>query len=284
MGSGEADSGETDAGRRGATIWIPPVPRLAAEVRGQGPLLVFLHGIGGNRSNWSANIPAFAAAYTTVALDVRGYGDSDDWDGPLHYPDLGHDVARVLDHFGADSAHIVGLSMGGRIAMQFARLHPERVRTLTFVDTHLSFALLPEDQRRAFVASRQAPLLAGKSPRDIAPAVVAGLAGPKATDAMRAQLIESVAALHKDSYLKFLHATIEQDTIGDLDFITAPAHFVVGEFDALTPPELTRRMAGQIRHSQVRVSVLPDAGHLSNIENPQAFNQAVRAFLDESGA
>jgi 3-oxoadipate enol-lactonase len=258
---------------------IGPAPRLAVDVSGSGELLLFLHGIGGNRTNWAAQVPAFDDRFKVVAVDARGYGGSDDWEGPLVFEDLGHDVARVLDHFDAPDAHLVGLSMGGRIAMQFARLYPARVRTLTLVDTHLSFLSLPAEERSRFVRTRRDPLLAGVALRDIAPAVVQGLMGPKATPAMRQQLVESISNLHKDSYLKFLEATVEQDSIGDLGFIEAPTHFVVGEFDTLTPPALTRKMAAQVGARRVEVTVIPDAGHLSNIENPLAFNQAVKKFL-----
>lgn len=265
------------------TRYISGAPRLAADVAGQGPLILFLHGIGGNRTNWRAQLPAFSDAYTAVALDTRGYGGSDDWDGPLVYEVLGHDIARVLDDFGQREAHLVGLSMGGRIAMQFAKLYPDRVSSLTLVDTHLSFASLPPEQRRQFVESRSRPLREGKTLADIAPAVARNLVGPHATQAMVQQLIESMQALHVDSYLKFLHATVEQDSIGDLDFIRAPTHFVVGEYDTLTPPALTRTMAGQITAAPVEVTVIGNAGHLSNIENPQAFNEAVRRFIDAAG-
>ncbi|MBL0421852.1 alpha/beta hydrolase [Ramlibacter sp. AW1] len=259
---------------------IPPAPRLALDVSGAGPLVLFVHGIGGNRGNWRAQLPAFADAYTAAAMDVRGYGDSDDWDGPLVYADLAHDIARVMDRFHVQRAHLVGLSMGGRIAMQFTKLYPQRLGSLTLVDTHLSFASLPAPEREQFVRTRREPLLAGKTVADIAPVVAAALAGPFATAAVRRQLEDSIRALRRDSYLKFLEATVESDTIGDLGFIDVPTHFVVGECDTLTPPELARRMAAQVRRDDVEVSVIARAGHLSNLENPDEFNRVVRGFLD----
>lgn len=90
-------------------LLVGPAPRLALDVVGTGPLVLFVHGIGGNRTNWRAQLPAFAEAYTATSLDVRGYGASADCDGPRFYEDLGHDIARVLDHFGVRQAHLVGL-------------------------------------------------------------------------------------------------------------------------------------------------------------------------------
>ena len=250
---------------------IPGAPSLAVDLAGAGPLALFMHGIGGNRSNWRAQLPAFAPHFACVAWDARGYGDSEDYEGPLAFDDFVDDVLRVLDHFGAQRAHLVGLSMGGRIAMRAALLHPGRIATLTLLDTHEGFEAFSPAQRQAFVDSRRAPLLAGKQPADIADGVARSLVGPKATPAQLQQLVDSIAALHKDSYIKALQATVDQVVLGDISRIVAPAHFVVGADDSLTPPAMHREMAAKLGGAPV--SVLPDAGHLSNIENAPAFNR-----------
>ncbi len=260
-----------------APYLVPGTPRLAVTLAGSGPLLLFMHGIGGNRTNWRAQLPAFAPHFSCVAWDARGYGVSDDYDAPLAFDDFVADVLRVLDHFGAARAHLLGLSMGGRIAMRTALLHPKRVATLTLVDTHEGFEAFSPAQREAFVNSRREPLLAGKEPRDIADAVARSLVGPKARPEHLQQLIESIAALHKASYIKSLQATVDQVTLGDISQIAVPAHFIVGADDQLTPVAMHHEMAAKLRGAPV--SVLPDAGHLSNIENPQAFNAAALNWL-----
>jgi len=256
---------------------IPGTPRLAASLAGQGPLLLFMHGIGGNRSNWRAQLPHFAEHFSCIAWDARGYGDSDDYPGPLAFDQFVLDLLGVLDHFGAERAHLVGLSMGGRIAMRAALLHPARIATLTLVDTHEGFEAFSPAQRQAFVDSRRAPLLAGKEPRDIADAVARSLVGPNARPEHLQQLVDSIAALHKDSYIKSLQATVEQVALGDISSISAPAHFIVGADDSLTPVAMHHEMAAKMGGAPV--SVLPRAGHLSNIENPDAFNAAAMAWL-----
>jgi len=256
---------------------IPGTPRLAASLAGQGPLLLFMHGIGGNRSNWRAQLPHFAEHFSCIAWDARGYGDSDDYPGPLAFDQFVLDLLGVLDHFGAERAHLVGLSMGGRIAMRAALLHPARIATLTLVDTHEGFEAFSPAQRQAFVDSRRAPLLAGKEPRDIADAVARSLVGPNARPEHLQQLVDSIAALHKDSYIKSLQATVEQVVLGDISSISAPAHFIVGAHDSLTPVAMHHEMAAKMGGAPV--SVLPRAGHLSNIENPDAFNAAAMAWL-----
>lgn len=256
---------------------IPGAPSLAVDLAGQGPFALFMHGIGGNRSNWRAQLPAFAPHFACAAWDARGYGGSEDYEGALAFDDFVDDVLRVLDHFGVERAHLVGLSMGGRIAMRTALLHPERIATLTLLDTHEGFEAFTPAQRQAFVDSRRAPLLAGKEPADIADAVARSLVGPKATPAQLQQLVDSIAALHKASYIKSLQATVDQVVLGDISLIAAPAHFVVGADDRLTPPAMHDEMAAKMGGAPV--SVLPDAGHLSNIENAEAFNQAAIEWL-----
>ena len=261
---------------------IPGTPALAVDIAGRGPLALFMHGIGGNRGNWRAQLPVFSTHCSCVAWDARGYGDSDDYAGALAFDDFVDDVLRVLDHFGAERAHLVGLSMGGRIAMRTALLHPERIATLTLLDTHEGFEAFSPEQRRDFVDSRRAPLLAGKQPSDIADAVARSLVGPKATAGQLQQLVDSIAALHKESYIKSLQATVEQVTLGDIAKIRAPTHFVVGADDKLTPPAMHHEMAAKMAGAPV--SILADAGHLSNIENPDAFNAVALHWLKPRAA
>ena len=105
------------------TEFIPGPVRLAVDRKGEGPLLVLLHGIGGNRTNWRDQMPVFSRHFTTVAWDARGYGLSDDYAGDLDFKDFARDLGRVLDHYGAQKAHLLGLSMGGRIIQDFYEMH-----------------------------------------------------------------------------------------------------------------------------------------------------------------
>ena len=261
------------------TVLIEPRPRIAVDVEGRGPLLVFLHGIGGNRSNWRDQLPAFAADFTAVAWDARGYGGSDDYDGPLDFADFSGDLLRLLDHFRAPRAHLCGLSMGGRIAMDFHDRHPERVASLTLCDTQPGLAQMPSEKRREFIRLRQEPLRAGKRPVDMAPEVARSLIGPRAVPGAFERLIDSMAALHVDSYLKTIEASFLYERAPALENIRVPTHIVVGADDRLTPPEIARAMAARI--AGARLTVIPDAGHLANLEQPQRFNAAVLAFLRE---
>ena len=101
---------------------------------GEGPVVFLLHGIGGNRTNRHDQLPSFAdRGFCAVSWDARGYGLSDDYDGPLDFADFSHDLARLLDHLDVGRAHLVRLSMGGRILQDFYPRYPDRVATLVTI-------------------------------------------------------------------------------------------------------------------------------------------------------
>ena len=262
--------------------YVEGTPRLAVDHAGSGPMVLFMHGIGGNRSNWSDQIEACSASFHAVAWDARGYGDSDDYEGPLDFGDFARDVVRVLDHFGSQRAHLVGLSMGGRIAQDFHARFPDRVATLVLCDTMSDFtSTLSPEKRAEFVRLRQEPLLAGKEPGDIADDLVASLIGPNADEAARRRLGRSIAMLHKESYLKTIEASLTFDRSAEVEKIAVPTLLLYGEHDRLTPPDVGRALADRIAGS--RFVMIENAGHLANMEQPQAFNAALLAFLEDHG-
>lgn len=262
------------------TTRIGPSPHIAVDHMGTGDLVVFLHGIGGNKRNWHPNLAVFAQHWHAVAWDARGYGESDDYDGPLDFVDYSRDLARVLDFFGAAKAHIVGLSMGGRIALDFTALYPQRLLTLTLCDTHRGFAHFSAEKKREFIALRREPLEKGGTPKDIAVPVAKSLVSPKAVPEAFGQLVDSLSLLHKESYLKCIEASVMAANHGRLEDIGVRVHVIVGADDTLTTPDMCRELAAAIPGA--RLTVIPDAGHLSNIEQPAAFNAAAIGFIREA--
>lgn len=258
---------------------VPGAPRIAYELAGHGPLVVFLHGIGGNRGNWRRQLEALADAYRACAWDARGYGDSDDYPGPLDFADFSADLLRLLDHLQAPRAHLCGLSMGGRIVLDFHARHPARCASLILADTFPGFdsSFTPSGRQR-FIDERRQPLLAGLPLATMAAQVAPTLVAPNAAPAVVRELVDSMSALHRDSYLKTLEAMTMYAAVADLAQIRLPVQIVVGSEDRVTPPAVSRKMAAAIAGAQL--CEIANAGHLSNLEQPAAFNACLREFLD----
>jgi len=260
------------------TVRIPGSPELACDVAGAGPPVVFLHGIGGNRTNWTRQIQALEHDFTAMAWDARGYGESDDVDGERRFVHFAGDLARLLDDRSIETAHLVGLSMGARILLTFMPRHAERVATLTLCDCFYGFNAMSDEKRTEFMALREKPLREGKTFADLAPALVESLVSPNCPPEIAAELHESILGLRAESYLKTLEATTVFDAFAALEEIEVPVQLIFGEHDRLSPPSIGEEMVGLI--ADARLAVLEGAGHLSNLERPAEFNAALRAFLN----
>ncbi len=250
---------------------------IAYDVEGSGPLVVFLHGIGGNRSNWEGQLTHFGARFCAVAWDARGYGGSDDPPQTLKFGDYADDLVRLLDHLNAERAHLVGLSMGGMIIQDFYGRYPDRVATLALVDTSAGFGSASEETRRDFLACRLDPLEKGLRPADIAPGVVDVLVSKKAAATVRERMRASMAALRVESYKQALHAIITTDFRTVLPRVNVPTLVIVGEADIVTPPSDSEFLAKNVPGASL--VMIPEAAHLTNIESPDAFNAALEALL-----
>lgn len=264
--------------------FVAGTPRISVDVMGEGPLLVFLHGIGSNKLNWHLQLPAFAPHFKAVAWDARGYGASDDYDGDLDFSDFARDLARVLDHFGVEKAHLCGLSMGGRIAQDFYALFPDRVATLVLCDTFAGDDASDERSGRSqsieeFVESRIRPYLDGADPKERAPKSAGRLMAPGASEDARRRAIAASSMLHVDSYIKTVRASAAFSRVDNLPNIAVPTLLVFGDVDPLTPPTVGEYMQERIAGS--KLVIIEKAGHMTNLEQPAAFNAAVLSFLQE---
>jgi 3-oxoadipate enol-lactonase len=185
-----------------------------------------------------------------------------------------------LDALDLAQAHLVGLSMGARILMDFQARYPSRAATLTLCDCHFGFqTTLTPEKRAEFIRLRQQPLQEGESLADLAPTLIDSLVGPNCTETAQADLLESILALHVDSYLKTIAASTNFDCSNDLSDFDLPVNLIYGQYDRLTPPSIGEDIAGRISRATLRKR--PDAGHLSNLEQPKAFNAALENFLDQ---
>ncbi len=258
--------------------WTKAVPRLCFSETGNGPPVIFLHGIGGNRTNWFGQQEFLGKYCTTISWDARGYGLSDDYSGPLDFGDFSHDLYKLIKEKGIERAHLVGLSMGARILMDFYLKYPASVATLVLCDCYFSFENgLTDDKKEEFIRLRQSPLEKGKTFADIAPSIIDSLVGEDCSAQAKDQLFDSLMQLRKESYLKTLRASVTFDVEGQLSDFLVPVQLIYGQQDKLTPPSLGYFLAS--RMPQARVDVIPGAGHVSNLEKPDSFNKVLKSFI-----
>lgn len=259
-------------------VRVPGAPELSLLLAGQGELVLFLHGVGGNKYNWRREVASFSPYFRVAAWDMRGYSQSDGYEGALRFEDLSEDILRVLAHLGAPKVHLVGLSMGGRIAFDFLHRHPQRVLSLTVCSASHRASEMSPQRRAAFLASRLQPLKEeGKTPADIAPEIARSLMGPHAAPQIHNLLVDSMRLLGTQAYMKALEAVSTHEGEIALESIRVPTHVVAAAEDRLIPPEVMRPMAQRIPGSVY--SEIADCGHLSNLERPEAFERVVLGFL-----
>jgi pimeloyl-ACP methyl ester carboxylesterase len=265
---------------------LDDLPRLALSVTSEmkdDRLCLFLHGIGGGRSNWDAQLGLAGTEMRAAALDLRGYGDSSLGAQQTGIDDYCDDILRVADRLGARRLVLVGLSYGAWIATSFAMRHPDRLLGLVLSGGCTGMSEAGPDEREAFRISREVPLNAGQVPADFAPAVVRVLAGPNATEAVRETLHASMAAIPAVTYRDALTCFTNPLERFDFGRLTMPVLLMTGEHDRLAPPAEIRGVAGRIWDAaprpDVRFEVIPDAGHVCNLEQPAVYTRHLLAFL-----
>jgi 3-oxoadipate enol-lactonase len=256
---------------------VERIGEIAVRVCGAGPTLLFLHGMGGNARNWTPQLGHFSGRYTAAAWDARGYGESGG--AVARFEQFADDAAAVIAGLGG-SAHVVGLSMGGRIALDLVHRYPDRVRSLTLANTSAgSPETAAPEKVAAFLALRLKPLVEdGLTPADIAETIVSGIAGPNISPAAREALLDSHRRLHKEGYIAAMRAVTAFTAFPDFAGIAAPTLVITASEDRVAPPAHARLMAETIPGA--RLVEITGAGHISNLEAPDAFNAALGAFLD----
>lgn len=269
------------------TILIDGEPSLSviATPARPGPLLLFLHGIGGAASNWEAQLKATGGKLHSAALDLRGYGQSSLGPRQSTIEDYCADILRVADHFCADRLVLAGLSYGSWIATSLAMRHPERLSGLVLSGGCTGMSEASVEERDAFRQAREMPLDAGKTPADFAPDVVKVLVGPEADEVTREALRQSMAAIPTDTYRDALNCFTRPKEVFDFSRLTMPVLMMTGEHDRLAPPREIRgvaeRIATQAPRPLVWFEVIPAAGHVCNVEKPEAYNRVLGDFLGE---
>ncbi len=253
--------------------------RLFYQNQGHGsPALVCLHGISSNSRSWRHQLAGLSQRFRVIAWDAPGYGQSVDVPALDGLAGFAHYLAGLLDWLKLDQAVIVGLSMGGVIAQEFYRLYPDRVLALVLADTNSGGGSRPEPERRARLEARLRALDT-LTPAQLAAERAPALLSPGAAEELKLEVISMVAQIHPAGYRQAALALDAADTRAVLPQIKVPSLVLWGEHDNITPRAEAENIYQAIPGA--RLTVLVGAGHLSNMEQPAAFNQALTSFLTE---
>jgi len=248
---------------------------LYYETTGAGAPLVLLHGLGSSSADWALQMPAFAARYRVITVDLRGHGRS--LDGAWRYTidQMAEDVAALLAQLQEPPAHVVGLSLGGCTAQMLAARHPGQVRSLVLCNT---FARLRPDGLRGAGRLLRRVWLFGTAPMPmVAGYVAAGLFPKPEQQAIRAEAVARLGRNRKRPYLAAMRAVAAFDSRALLAAIRCPTLVLAGDRDTTVPRAAVQALARGI--TGARLALIEDSGHATPYDQPEEFNRQVLEFL-----
>ena len=231
--------------------------------------IVFLHGVGSDKSVWHPQLTHFGAARRAIVFDYPGYGDSDPAPDGTTRDDYAAAILSAMTELGVERAHICGLSLGGVIAIALHHAASDRCASLILADT---FARHPDGQ-----AIHERSLAASSDMRAMAEARVDALLAQPADPAVRGEVVETMARIDPAAFRIGAEAVWLADQADRAAAIAVPALIVCGAQDRITPPALSDELSELIPGA--RYELIDGAGHLTNLERKHAFNALVEDFI-----
>lgn len=258
---------------------LTPVPvvlanglEIAYERAGKGPALVLVHGGAVDGRMWQPQLAALADEFTVIAWDEPGVGRSSDLPAGFDLADYAHCLATLIETLALGPAHVAGLSWGGTVALELYRRYPELVASLILADTYAGWkGSLPEDEVNARVEG-VLRMLAAPDEKLAHPNLFAG--DPPAE--FVPLLDKMTADVRPESLRTEVLVMAEADQRDLLPRIAVPTLLIWGEQDVRSPVSVARQFEQAI--PDTKLVVIRGGGHMSNLERPEEFNDAVRAF------
>lgn len=243
-----------------------------------GPPVVLVHGFPLDHRMWRHQLEGLSDRYRTIAYDVRGLGRSAVGDGQYTMELFADDLLGLLDALDTGPVRACGLSMGGYVVLRCLEREPERFRAAVLADTRAA----ADDDATRLSRARSIRTLKEEGVDAFADGLLEKILG-RTTRSERPEVVEEVRTMVRENDPwgmagAQLAMTSRTDTTDLLGRLTIPTLVVAGEEDELTPPDLARRMADAIPDG--RVAVVAEAGHVTPLERPSAFQAELRAFLD----
>lgn len=248
--------------------------RLYYTERGVGEPLLFVHGLGSSSRDWAAQVDHFADHYRVLRIDLRGHGHSEKGDGLYSIAQFAREVAVFLRKEDAVRAHVVGLSMGGMVALELAAGAPQLLRSIVVVNSVADMRLHTWHDVWFYLSRRATVQLLGM--RRVGQLLAGKLFVKPSQEALRQKFIQRWAQNDKQAYLGSVDAIMRwsvADRLGDIDVPT----LLVSSDEDYTPVSAKERIAAQMPDAEL--AVVDDARHALPVEKPAAFNAIVDEFL-----
>ena len=248
---------------------------IAYERTGGGPVLVLLHGFLFDSRAWRPQLDGLSNDFTVIAWDAPGAGQSADPSETFEMGDWADCLTQLLDAAGVGSAHILGLSWGGMLAQEFYRRQPQRVRSLVLADTYAGWRgslgeMISEERLAKCLHDSSLPA------SELVPRYLPAMHGESAAQEVRDELVTIMSDFHPVGFRLMALSSAHSDTRDFLPEIRVPTLLVWGEADARSPITVAREIHAAIPNA--RLTAIPGAGHLSNLEAPAQLNAEVRDF------
>lgn len=259
----------------GATTNTPALPQWLSAGQGGIPL-VLLHGMGSTAPVWLPQLQQFGASRLCVAWTMPAYANSPPL-AELTWPALADSLDAMRAALGAERVHLLGHSIGGMVAQAYAHRFPQHVASLVLSATSAGFGRVSPAWIDDFLAQREKPLLDHGSFADAAPTLLRGFMGPLSTPMAMKTAELAASTISTDAYRAAMRLLTTFDRAADLPRLAMPTLLIAGSLDTQAPVKAMQRLRDQIAGS--RMVTLDQVGHMANLEAPEAFNQAVAAFL-----
>lgn len=248
--------------------------QMYVEEAGAGPSLLLVHGLGSSARDWFKQVEAFEDDFRVITCDLRGHGRSDKPPGPYSMEQFARDVAVMLRKLDAAPAHVVGLSMGGMIAMQLAADAPALVRSLVVINSAVDVRL--KTWRDVwFYASRRSAVKALGMER-VGKIIANRLFVEPDQEEIRREFVRRWATNDEDAYVASIDAIMGWSVLDRLPSISVPTLFVSSDED-YTPVASKNRAAARMPDAEL--AVIDDARHAAPVERPDEINAVLRRFL-----
>ncbi len=251
---------------------------MNVESSGEGKCLVLIHGYTDNLNLWYNQVPAFSEHYRVVTYDVRGFGKTEVRDVTYSMSLFAEDLRALIEALGIESACVLGYSMGGRIALEFALTHPEMTAGLIFANSGMGETPSQEmqERRQMMVGVLQQGDIEVISELMTEASFSPGLRerDPAAFEKYKAIKMQN----DPSEYLAIMQAIVDAiDSPADFGSLSCPVLIIAGDRDGFMDVRVGESMKKDIRNAELKI--LP-TGHAAAIEEPEAFNRTVLRFLE----